>query len=135
MWQLAELLVEHEACRQDSTAARNVAAGRVFDRLRRPLCMLTGMSGLRVLLLRALALARAQSVGLSVVGVESDASLTGLDRIAIDDNPEGAIVLIAQLLGLLSAFIGEGLTMSILVDAWPDLGSLSPEPAQEANKT
>jgi hypothetical protein len=67
--------------------------------------------------------------------VESDASLTGLDRIAIDDNPEGAIVLIAQLLGLLSAFIGEGLTMSILVDAWPDLGSLSPEPAQEANKT
>jgi hypothetical protein len=34
---------------------------------------------------------------------------------------EGRTVLLAQLLGLLVAFIGEGLTVRLVHEAWPDL--------------
>ena len=33
---------------------------------------------------------------------------------------EGGVILLAQLLGLLHAFIGEALTLRLLQDAWPN---------------
>jgi hypothetical protein len=33
---------------------------------------------------------------------------------------EGEVILIAQLLGLLSTFIGEALTIQLVLDMWPE---------------
>jgi hypothetical protein len=59
-----------------------------------------------------------------VVQVAADGSLKGLDELEpqIDQEQardEGA-VLIAQLLGLLVTFIGEGLTLRLVQDVWPE---------------
>ena len=37
---------------------------------------------------------------------------------------EAGVMVIAQLLGLLGVFIGEDLTLRLLVDVWPDLAAL-----------
>ena len=132
MRQVAQQLVAHVACRESPPDTSVLAAARVLNGLRRPLCTLAGVNGMRVLLVRALALARAQDSALSVVRVEADASLAGLDELPGGD---AAVLLIAQLLGLLSTFIGESLMMKILLDAWPDLNSRKPHPSQEEDKT
>ena len=59
-----------------------------------------------------------------MVQVAADGSLKGLDELEpqIDQEQardEGA-VLIAQLLGLLVTFIGEGLTLRLVQDVWPE---------------
>jgi hypothetical protein len=54
----------------------------------------------------------------------ADGSLKGLDelgpQIDKDLSTEGGAILIAQLLGLLLTFIGEGLTLRLVKDVWPD---------------
>ena len=56
--------------------------------------------------------------------VAADGSLKGLDELQpqIDKEQarEGGAILIAQLLGLLLTFIGEGLTLRIVRDVWPE---------------
>jgi hypothetical protein len=51
--------------------------------------------------------------------------LEGLDELAAQVDPkeiaEGSIVLVAQLLGLLVAFIGENLTVRLVREVWPKL--------------
>jgi hypothetical protein len=57
------------------------------------------------------------------VQVAADGSIKGLDELVQIDKEqardEGAI-LIAQLLGLLLTFIGEGLTLRLVKDVWPE---------------
>jgi hypothetical protein len=52
------------------------------------------------------------------VHVKPDGSLEGLSNLRNED-AEAGVVLIAQLLGLLVAFIGESLMLRILLDVWP----------------
>jgi hypothetical protein len=58
------------------------------------------------------------------VQVAADGSLKGLDELAQQDDQEqsrdGGTILIAQLLGLLLTFIGEGLTLRMVQDVWPE---------------
>lgn len=92
----------------------------VVDALRRSLSTLAGVGGFRVLIGRALTLAAAQAHTLSVVRVEPDGSLSGLEpNIHVDSEIGG--VLVAHLLVLLSAFIGEGFMHHLLLEVWPDL--------------
>jgi hypothetical protein len=105
------------------------AAFRVCETLRQPLCALTGVAGFRSLLSRALTLARAEAPSLSAVQVAADGSLKGLDELEpqtdIDQAREAGVILIAQLIGLLLFFIGEGMTLRLVIsEVLPHLGFL-----------
>jgi len=121
---LAQRLLIYEAVAGENSEPVESAAFRVCTKLRRPLTTLAGVAGFRSLLSRALTLARAEAPSLSAVQVAADGSLKGLDELEpqIDKEQardEGAI-LIAQLLGLLLTFIGEGLTLRLVQDVWPE---------------
>jgi hypothetical protein len=121
---LAQCLLTYEAVAGKNSEAAETAAFRVCAKLRRPLITLAGVDGFRSLLSRALTLAQAEDPGLSAVRVVADGSLEGLDELASQGDKEEAIdggaILIAQLIGLLRTFIGEGLTLRLVQDVWPD---------------
>ncbi len=121
---LAQRLLAHENAAGKTSEPTQFAAFGVCERLRQPLITLVGVAGLRSLLSRALTLARAEAPSLSAVQVAADGSLKGLDELASQTDKgqardEGAI-LIAQLIGLLLTFIGEGLTLRLVHDVWPE---------------
>ena len=121
---LAERLLAYEAAAGKNSEPTESAAFRVCEKLRQPLCSLAGVAGFRSLLSRALALARAEDPSLSGVRVGADGSLKGLHELGPqkdkDMSEEGGALLIAQLLGLLLTFIGEGLTLRMVQDVWPE---------------
>jgi len=84
-----------------------------------------GKAGFRALLSRALALANAEVPSLRAVRVNADGSLEGFEELYAQLPPEeffeGRVVLLAQLLGLLVAFIGENLTLRLVREVWPKL--------------
>lgn len=118
--------------------ALSLAAERAADKLRLHLSKRIGQEGIRTLLARALSITTLVYPQLSAVRVEANGSLVGL-REAIDDGSQesehrktrnskeldnatdGAVALIANLLGLLIAFIGEDLTLRMLSTVWPEL--------------
>ena len=89
------------------------------------LATLLGDLGFRALLSRALALANADVPWLRAVHVNAEGSFEGLDALDTQVEPdeifEGCVVLLAQLLGLLVAFIGEDLTLRLVREVWPKL--------------
>jgi hypothetical protein len=103
--------------------AKSPEAFQVFDKLRPHLATLMGNGGFRALLSRALALANTEVSWLSAVHVKADGSLEGLEELHGQIDPaeffEGIVVLLAQLLGLLVAFIGENLTVRLVREVWP----------------
>ena len=120
---LAQRLLSYEAVAGKNSEPTEPAALRVCAKLRRPLITLAGVAGFRSLLARALTLARAEAPGLSVVQVAADGSLKGLDELDPQSDKQardGGAILIAQLLGLLLTFIGEGLTLRLVQDVWPE---------------
>jgi hypothetical protein len=121
---LAQCLLTYEGIAGKNSEAAESAAFRVCTKLRRPLITLAGVDGFRSLLSRALTLARAEAPSLSSVQVAADGSLKGLDELASQGDKEEAIdggaILIAQLIGLLLTFIGDGLTLRLVQDVWPD---------------
>jgi hypothetical protein len=122
--QLARRLLTYEAAAGKNSEPTESAASRVCEKLRRPLCSLAGVAGFRSLLSRALALARAEAPSLSTVQVAADGSLKGLDELGRQIDPdktgEGGAILIAQLLGLLLIFVGEGVTLRLVQNVWPE---------------
>ena len=121
---LAQRLLAYENTAGKTSEPTEFAAFRVFERLREPICALTGVAGCRSLLSRALTLARAEAPSLSAVQIAADGSLKGLDELASQTDKkqarDGGAILIAQLIGLLLTFIGEGLTLRLVQDVWPE---------------
>jgi len=121
---LAQRLLAYEAVAGESSEPAESAAFRVCAKLRRPLTTLAGVAGFRSLLSRALTLAKAEAPSLSAVQVAADGSVKGLDELASQTDKEqardGGVILIAQLIGLLRTFIGEGLTLRLVQDVWPE---------------
>jgi hypothetical protein len=122
---LSQRLIAHElrSASGDGEAAR--AAFRVCEGLRRPLCALAGVAGYRALIARALALARGRSPWLAEVKIEPDGTLVfpadQANRLEDAEFARAGGLLVAELLGLLSALIGETLTLRLVSNAWPDL--------------
>lgn len=116
-WQL----LAFETAALSSAAPDASPVGRVCEALRRPLCVLAGTAGFRALLARALALSRACVPRLGAVSIRPDGTLAGLSDLSEEDHLEADVVLISQLLGLLAVLIGESLTLTLLIDVWPDL--------------
>ena len=125
MRNLAVRLITHEAKGNKTSRAKRPKGFVVVDKLRPNLANLMGSAGFRALLSRSLARAHAEVPWLHAVQVKSDNSLIGLDeleaQIGPDDFFEGRVVVLAQLLGLLVAFIGENLTLQLVGEVWPNL--------------
>jgi hypothetical protein len=128
--ELAQRLLAYENAAGKTSEPTEFAAFRVFERLREPICTLTGVAGLRSLLSRALTLARAEAPSLSAVQVAADGSLKGLDelrpQVDADQAREVGVILITQLLGLLVRVVGEAITLQLVTsEILPDFRFLS----------
>ncbi len=125
MRDFAERLIAYETRGNKSSETKTPAACLVGEKLRPHLATLMGNLGFRALLSRALALANAEVPWLRAVHVTADGSFEGLDELGAQVDPdeifEGCVVLLAQLLGLLVAFIGENLTLRLVREVWPKL--------------
>jgi hypothetical protein len=77
-----------------------------------------------VLLSRALARATVEAPSLQALHLTADGALI-FDSASTPPDPkkldDGSVILVAELLGLLNAFIGEALTVQFLREAWPRL--------------
>lgn len=97
----------------------------VCNKLRGPLRALAGEGGFQSILSRALALAGSEVGWLKSVKVTPNGYLNGLGRaeanLTIRQVLQGETVLIAQLLGILTTFIGESVTLMLLQGAWPEI--------------
>ena len=117
----AARLLAQEADNGD--AATVPTAVLVSGKLGRVISRLAGAAGFRSLLSRALALAQAEVPGLKSARVLPDGTLEGLEKregtTDDDEMKRGGSILVAQLLGLLCAFIGERLTQQLVDEAWP----------------
>lgn len=127
MRSIAELLITFETPRKASATTATTANFQVTERLRPHLAMLMGHGGFRALLARALVLARVEVSWLRTVQVNADGTLEGLAApragLTPADFREGGVVLLAQLLGLLVAFIGPALTSRLVGEIWPQLAA------------
>src|SRR5476651_853197 len=136
MRDFAERLIAYETRGNKSSETKAPAAFLVSEKLRPHLASLMGKVGFRELLSRALALANAEVPWLRAVHVKADGSFEGLDELGAQVGPdeifEGRVVLLAQLLGLLTAFIGEDLTLRLVREVWPKLDIAAAEFGKEA---
>jgi hypothetical protein len=127
MRSIAEGLIALETPRRKSTVAKTFSGFRVAEKLRPHLATLMGDGGFQALLARALSLASVEVSWLGAVRVKMDGTFEGLEEARAQLDPseflEGGIVLIAHLLGLLTAFIGPNLTSRLVGDAWPKFQS------------
>ena len=116
---LARSLVAYEADGKTSLHTEP-ATVRVYERLRRQLGAAVGIEGFQTLASRALALAKSESPRLRAVQVTANGGLHGLGEVEsqtnTDEDGEVGITLIAQLLGLFLAFLGEATTLRLIED-------------------
>jgi hypothetical protein len=131
MRSIAQRLIQYETPKNDSSETPDTATGAVTERLRPHLATLMGNAGYRALLARALKLASAEVSWLRTVKVNADGVLEGFEPLRARLTPaefhEGRIVLLAQLLGLLVAFIGPALTSRLMGETWPQLAVDNPD--------
>ena len=134
MRDFAERLIAYEARGKKSSRLENPGAFAVCEKLRPHLARLMGTAGFRALLSRALTLATARVSSLSAIQVKADSTLERLEELRPQLSPEeiaeGSVALLAQLLGLLVAFIGEKLTVRLVREVWPQLHFNDSEPGK-----
>jgi hypothetical protein len=99
------------------------AALRVCDKLRESLSPLAGARGFRTLMGRALTLARTEAPLLSKLELGGNGSLSFPATVEKETAPREAVeagtVLVAHLLELLAALIGEALALRLVQQTWP----------------
>jgi len=125
MRRFAKQLIVSDALANSASEAGRATAFPITDILRRHLAALMGKGGVRALLARSLALSTAEIPWLRAVQVNAEGDLEGLEAAGSSIDPtdflEGRVVLLAQLLGLLVAFIGPSLTSRIVGEFWPQI--------------
>ena len=127
MRNLARRLIACETPEIKSFETETPAAFPVCEKLRLHLATFMGKTGFHTLLSRSLALSIAEVPWLGAVRARADDSLEGVEELRAQLDPkeysEGEVVLLAQLLGLLVAFIGERLTLRLVGEVWPEFSS------------
>jgi hypothetical protein len=125
MREFAKRLIAHEAGDGKFSEPGGSAGFPVIDKLRPQLATLMGKGGFRTLLSRSLALASAKVPWLRAVHVRSDATLEGWEELQAQLHPdkflEGRVALVAELLELMVAFIGEKLTLHLVREIWSEV--------------
>ena len=121
----ATRLVAHATQHDAPSAVQARTALRVCEQMQPHLATFMGNAGFNALLARALALAAPQASWLRTVHLKRDGSLHEVDGLETQLEPEeiakAGSILVAQLLGLLVAFVGEKLTLRIVRQTWPQL--------------
>lgn len=126
---LAERVIGFEKRAYKTASSAKPVVAVVCEKLRPELGMLMGNGGFRVLLTRALARATVLEPSLQAARVTSEGGLviesgsTPVDQKKLE---AGSVLLVAELLGLLTAFIGENLTIQFVREAWPTLSFHNP---------
>lgn len=114
-------LIADAATRRDDAAAIAGATERVFQGLHEHLARLVGVIGWRTLIARSLKLARAEHPTLVRLEVKTDGTIAGFAAAFAAWSPEEALAapaaLLAQLLDLLAAFVGEDLAIHLVHEA------------------
>jgi hypothetical protein len=117
---LARNLVACEADASTTSLYTGSRTVRVYERLRRQLSAAVGTDSFQAIASRALALAKSESHRLGTVLVVANGDLCGLSEVEsrkdTDEDGEVGIALIAQLLGLFLAFLGETTTLRLIED-------------------
>ena len=125
MRHFAKRLIVFETRQNTSFATQPRPVVPVQEKLRPQLVALLGNVGFQTLLGRALALAKPEIPWLRAVQVNENGCMEGLEelqrQIGADEFLEGKVVLLAQLLGLLVAFIGQNLTLRLVREVWPKI--------------
>ena len=125
MRNLAKHLMACETLENKSSETETPASFHICEKLRLHLATFMGNTGFHTLLSRSLALSVAEVPWLRAVRVKADDSLEALEELHAQLDPdeffEGKVVLLAQLLGLLVAFIGEDLTLRLVREVWPQI--------------
>jgi hypothetical protein len=125
MHRIAKRVMVAETAASSSSGALSATDFPATEKLRPHLAMLVGGGGVRALLARALVLATAEVAWLSAAHVNAEGDLEGLDLVRTNLAPAellvGRTILLAQLLGLLVAFIGPALTLRLLSEIWPQV--------------
>ncbi len=123
MRNVAKRLMAYETGGNKSSETQNPMAFHCCDKLLRRLTTLMGYAGYRALLSRALASSEVRM--LHGVHVKADGSLEGLEDLHVQLAPgefvEARVVLLAELLEWLVAFIGEDLTLHLVREVWPNI--------------
>lgn len=118
-------MIAEEAANNKASGSHPPAAFHVCEKLSPHLATLMGKAGFRAILARALVVASAEVPWLKAVQVNADGVMEGWDklapRVAGKELTACGVVLVAQLLGLLAAFIGGNLTLGLVRDVWPKL--------------
>lgn len=125
MLEIAAGLIASETDGKESSGLDRPPAFHVCERLRPHLATLMGKSGFNAVLSRALAVVSGEVPWLLALRVNADGALEGWDKLEAQVEPKilanGGVLLVAKLLGLLVAFIGENLTLRLVRDIWPNL--------------
>jgi hypothetical protein len=126
MRNFARCLIAYETLEnKSSSGTKPPASFPVCEKLRLELATFMGKTGFHTLLSRSLALSTAEVPWLCAVRAQADDSLAGLEELHAQLGPEefseGEVILLAQLLGLLVAFIGEKLTVRLVCEVWPNV--------------
>jgi hypothetical protein len=123
MKNFARHLIAYETLENKCCGTKTPAGFHVCEKLRLHLATFMGKTGFHTLLSRSLALSTAEVPWLVAVRAQADDSFDGLEELHAqldrEEFFEGEIVLLAQLLGLLVAFIGEKLTVRLVREVWP----------------
>ena len=123
MRDFARCLIAYETLENKSSRTATPTGFPVCEKLRLHLATFMGKNGFHTLLSRSLALSTAEVPWLCAVRAKADDSLKGVEELHAQLDPEefseGEVVLLAQLLGLLVAFIGEKLTVRLVREVWP----------------
>ena len=127
MREFARRLLELEAKESKPAEASLPVAIRVCEKLRSLMSGLMGKTGFQALLARSLTIGAGEAPWLGTLSLGPDGAWQGLQQpIALEAQAgaeEGGIVLLARLLGLLTAFIGAHLTVQLVREIWPEFPS------------
>ena len=121
---VAQRLLGYESPAIAPTSYAERAGFRVCKKLGQSLSALIGFGGFVALLQRALTVSQAEAPELSALqlGVDGSLEMAGSFEQWLEKGhiAKSETVLIAQLLGLVVAFIGKSLVLSLLLEGWPN---------------
>ena len=125
--QFARRILKDEAA-LSPRPAKGVVGFSAYERLRHTLCRTFGTGGCQSLMNRTLTIVGAKIAWLRELKVRSDGALEGWAELTQAQGTlaqeEAEAVLLTELLGLLTTFLGPAITLSLVQEAWPTLGDV-----------
>ncbi len=122
---LAERIIQQEAAERGLPSTQFQMSVAVIQKMRPQLVDLMGNTGFHALVSRSLMLAKAEMPWLAGASLNKEGNLEGFEDSHEPADSEsiskGGSIMLASVLGLLSSFIGELLTMQLVLEVWPKL--------------